>query len=67
MRLEPPEVPEQEAEVDSLMLGLFLDFLSRQAFKHKAGPSLYTEAMAAEDEELLAGVAMDSADEAAGP
>ena len=67
MRLEPPEVPEQEAEDDSLMLGLFLDFLSRQAYAPKAGPSLYTAAMAAEDEELLAGVAVESGEEAAGP
>jgi antitoxin PrlF len=67
MRLEPPEVPEQEAEDDSLMLGLFLDFLSRQAFEHEAGPIPYTEAMAAEDAELLAGVAVESGTEATGP
>ncbi len=38
------------------MLRLFLDFLTRQAFKAPGGPVACTEATAAEDEELLAGV-----------
>ena len=38
------------------MLGQFLDFLSRQALSADQGPVPYTEAMAADDEELLAGV-----------
>lgn len=67
MRLEQPEPQEQESEDDSLMLGLFLDFLSREALAPGAGPSLYTEAMAAEDEDLLAGVAVDCGDGAVGP
>jgi len=67
MRLEPPEAQQQESEDDSLMLGLFLDFLSREALTSEAGPILYTEAMSAEDEELLAGVAVDCGDETVGP
>jgi antitoxin PrlF len=67
MRLEPPEADEQEAEGDSLMLGLFLDYLSRQALESNAGPCIYTEAMAADDEDLLADVALETGEEAAGP
>ena len=63
LRLEPEEQQQGEAEEDSLMLGLFLDFLSRQALTADQGPVLYTEAMAADDDELLAGVAVDAADE----
>ena len=49
-----------------LMLGLFLDFLSRQALTADQGPVLYTEAMAADDDELLAGVTVDAAGEQLG-
>jgi antitoxin PrlF len=66
LRLEPEEQPQGEADEDSLMLGLFLDFLSRQALAADEGPVLYSEAMAAEDEELLAGVTFDAADETGG-
>lgn len=64
LRLEP-EQQQQEgaAEDESLMLGLFLDFLSRQALASDPGPVLYTEAMAADDDDLLAGVSVDAADE----
>ena len=48
------------------MLGLFLDFLSRQALSAEGGPVPYTEAMASEDEELLAGVTVDAADQTGG-
>jgi len=66
LRLEP-EVPQQEeAEEDSLLLGLFLDFLSRQALTSDPGPVLYTEAMAADDDELLAGVTVEAAEEPLG-
>lgn len=64
MRLETPEPQEQETEDDSLMLGLFLDFLSREALAPEARPIFYTEAMATEDEKLLAGVAVDFGNEA---
>ena len=45
------------------MLGLFLDFLTRQALTDPDGPVLYSEAMAAEDEDLLAGVSVDITEE----
>lgn len=63
LRLDPVKPEEAEADEDSLLLGLFLDFLSRQALTADAGPVLYTEAMAAEEEELLAGVSVDAAEE----
>ncbi len=67
LRLEPEEQQQQgEAEEDSLMLGLFLDFLSRQALTADQGPVLYTEAMAADDDELLAGVTVEAAEEPLG-
>jgi len=66
LRLEPEEQQQGEAEEDTLMLGLFLDFLSRQALTADQGPVLYTEAMAADDDELLAGVTVDAAGEPLG-
>ncbi len=66
LRLEPEEQQPGEAEEDILMLGLFLDFLSRQALTADQGPVLYTEAMAADDDELLAGVTVDAAGEPLG-
>ena len=66
LRLELKEQPQGEAEEDSLLLGLFLDFLSRQALTSDPGPVLYTEAMAADDEELLDGVTVEAADEPLG-
>jgi antitoxin PrlF len=66
LRLEPEEQQPGEAEEDTLMLGLFLDFLSRQALTADQGPVVYTEAMAAVDDELLAGVTVDAAGEPLG-
>jgi antitoxin PrlF len=63
LRLDSEQPQEGVAEEESLMLGLFLDFLSRQALTTDPGPVLYTEAMAADDEELLDGVTVDAADE----
>ena len=65
LRLDPEQQREgvEEEEAASLMLGLFLDFLSRQALTSDPGPVLYTEAMAADDDELLAGVTVDAAGE----
>ena len=63
LHLEPEQQPQGVAEEESLMLGLFLDFLSRQALTSDQGPVLYTEAMAADDDALLAGVTIDAADE----
>lgn len=56
LRLEPVSEPEAEEGDESLMLALFLDFISRQALSGTSDPVVYTEAMAAEDEELLTGV-----------
>ena len=67
MRLEASEPQEQESKDESLILGLCLDFLSREALVPEVGAIFYTEAMATEDEDLLAGVAVDSGDEAVGP
>ena len=63
LRLDPEQQQEGVEEEESLMLGLFLDFLSRQALATDPGPVLYTEAMAADDDELLAGVTVDAAGE----
>ena len=63
LHLEPEQQQQGVAEEESLMLGLFLDFLSRQALTSDQGPVLYTEAMAADDDALRAGVTIDAADE----
>ena len=63
LRLDPEQQQEDVEEEESLMLGLFLDFLSRQALATDPGPVLYTEAMAADDDDLLAGVTVDATDE----
>ena len=41
-------------------VGLFLDGLSPQGQKAAQEPVLYTEAMAADDDDLLAGVSVDN-------
>jgi antitoxin PrlF len=66
LRLEPEEQQETDAQEDDLMFGLFLDFLSRQALSADWGPVIYTEAMAVEDNELLAGVTVNAADDTHG-
>jgi antitoxin PrlF len=63
LRLEPEEQQQADAQEDDLMLGLILDFLSRQALSADREPVIYTEAMAVEDNELLAGVTVNAADE----
>jgi antitoxin PrlF len=51
------EVREQtNQDEDELMLSLFLDFLTRQALSDASEIEAYTEAMSAEDDELMAGV-----------
>ena len=47
-------------------VGLFLDGLSPQGQKAAQEPVLYTEAMAAEDDDLLAGVSVDNEEQALG-
>lgn len=56
LHLEPEPQAEDAPEEDSLMLGLFLDFLTCQALSAEAGPMLDTEAMARDDDDLLDGV-----------
>ena len=60
MRFEPSERHNGEPEDESLMLGLFLDLLTREALTVATGPLPYTGALAAEDDELLAGVTVDT-------
>jgi antitoxin PrlF len=45
---------------EKLILSLFLDFIFQQALANPEEVVEYTEAMAAEDEELMAGVALDA-------
>jgi antitoxin PrlF len=46
---------------DELMLSLFLDFILEQSLSNPVqGIEAYTEAMAYEDDELMAGVGIDS-------
>ena len=47
-------------EENNQFVGLFLDGLSPQVQKAAQEPLLYTEAMAAEDDDLLAGVSVDN-------
>ena len=53
-------------EENNKFVGLFLDGLSPQGQKAAQEPLLYTEAMAAEDDELLAGVSVDNEEQALG-
>jgi antitoxin PrlF len=51
------EIQEQtKQDEDELMLSLFLDFLLKQALSNPSEVEAYTEVMAAEDDELMAGV-----------
>lgn len=50
--------PQDEDDADELMLSLFFDFLTKQALANPDQVEAYTEVMAAEDEELIAGVAI---------
>ena len=58
VRLQPNELAEKEK--DELMLSLFLDFLMEEALHNSDEIENYTEAMSAEDDELIAGVILDS-------
>lgn len=53
-------------EENNKFVGLFLDGLSPQGQKAAQEPLPYTEAMAAEDDELLAGVSVDNEEQALG-
>jgi antitoxin PrlF len=67
LRFESSQRQDAEPEDESLMLGLFLDLLTREALTAAAGPVPYTEAMAAEDDELLADVTVDTMETAGAP
>ena len=67
LRFEPSETQNGEPEDESLMLGLFLDLLTREALTVENGPAPYTEAMAAEDDELLACVTVETMEPAGAP
>lgn len=56
VRLQSREVEQQK---DELMLSLYLDFLTKQALSNEDELEEYTEEMAAEDEELMAGVEIE--------
>ena len=47
-------------EKDELMLSLFLDLLMDKALQNSEELESYTESMASEDDELMAGVVLDS-------
>ncbi len=55
VRLQPRSVEQDE---DELMLSLFLDFLMKQSLSNPDELEAYTEEMAAEDDELMAGVVL---------
>ena len=57
VRLQPQS---SEQDEDKLMLSLFLDFLMKAAIANPDEVEVYTAAMVAEDEELTAGVVLDS-------
>jgi antitoxin PrlF len=58
VRLEAQPV-EPDSDSDDLMLSLFLDLLTKDALTNPEHLEAYTEEMADEDDELLAGVIID--------
>ena len=54
-----PHTFEDEDDSNDLMLSLFLDFITKDALKYSDRLEAYTEAMAQDDDELLAGVELD--------
>ncbi len=57
VRLHPAQL---EQEKDELMLSLFLDFLMEEALHNPNELESYTQEMASIDDELIAGVVLDS-------
>jgi antitoxin PrlF len=47
---------QKEQDEDELMLSLFLDFLMKQSLSNPVEVEAYTEVMATEDDDLIAGV-----------
>ncbi|MEE3718564.1 hypothetical protein V2H45_17630 [Tumidithrix elongata RA019] len=60
VKLEPNQVNLDEEDEQELMLSLFLDFITKDALQTPSNLEPYTEAMAQADDELLAGVVIDS-------
>jgi antitoxin PrlF len=58
VRLEPQPV-EPDSDSDDLMMSLFLDLVTKDALTNPEHLEAYTEEMADEDDELLAGVVID--------
>jgi antitoxin PrlF len=57
VKLEPQPV-EADGDEDDLILSLFLDLITKDALTNSQHLEAYTQAMADEDDELLAGVAI---------
>ncbi len=57
VRLHPTQLEQEEGE---LMLSLFLDFVMEDALQNHEELERYTEEMASLDDELIAGVVIDS-------
>lgn len=60
VKLEPAPLEPEEEEEDNLILSLFLDFITKDALKNSDRLEAYTEAMAQDDDELLAGVDLET-------
>lgn len=60
VKLEPPVPEPEEEEEDNLILSLFLDFITKDALKNCDRLEAYTAEMAQEDDELLAGVELET-------
>ena len=58
VKLEP-QLVEPVADEDDLILSLFLDLITKDALANPQHLEAYTQAMADEDDELLAGVSID--------
>jgi antitoxin PrlF len=58
VKLEPQPI-EPVSESDNLMLSLFLDLITKDALTNPENLEAYTQEMSDEDDELLAGVAID--------
>lgn len=52
--------PDEGQDEDELMLSLYLDFLTKQALANPEELEEYTQQMADEDEDLIAGVILDA-------
>lgn len=58
IRIEPPEIAEEEKPENDLMMRLFLDFAIEEALKNKS-LTPYTSTMSAVAKDLIAGVEVD--------